>query len=311
MDNNERAIGTIGVKPSIDAIAEVRVQTNNYSAEVGRTAGGVVNIITKSGTNTFHGSAFEFMRNDRFDARELLRAPTKPVLNQHQFGGSLGGPLRTDRTFFFADYEGFRQRQGVTNVDRRCRRPDARRRFLGAVGADLRPADDAAHAVPRQSDSGRPARPDRAEATWRCYPRRPAAGLANNYASITQRTQDSATADVRIDHRFNDTQRAVRALLVQRRRHVHASACLPTVGRHRAGMRRRTGRSRGRTTPRRTALQVNYVRDLQPDADRRRFKRRLPVGRHRVAAAQLRHEPRARQFGLPASTSTTSRRAWR
>ena len=73
MDNNERAIGTVGVKPSIDAIAEIKVQTNMYTAEVGRTAGGVVNVITKSGTNDYHGSAFEFFRDDRFDAKQLLR----------------------------------------------------------------------------------------------------------------------------------------------------------------------------------------------------------------------------------------------
>ncbi len=74
MDNNERAIGTIGVKPSIDAIAEVKVQTSNYTAETGRTAGGVVNILTKSGTNNFRGSAFEFCRNDRFDAKNFFAA---------------------------------------------------------------------------------------------------------------------------------------------------------------------------------------------------------------------------------------------
>src|SRR5204863_3015279 len=77
MDNNERAIGTIVVKPSIDAIAELKVQTSNYSAEVGRTAGGVVNIITKSGSNRFHGSAFEFIRDDRFDTKDFF-ATTKP-----------------------------------------------------------------------------------------------------------------------------------------------------------------------------------------------------------------------------------------
>ena len=64
IDNNERGIGTIGVKPSMDAIAEVRVQTNLYSAETGRTGGGIVNILTKSGTNAFHGTAYEFLRND-------------------------------------------------------------------------------------------------------------------------------------------------------------------------------------------------------------------------------------------------------
>ena len=115
LDNNERAIGTVGIKPSIDAIAEVKVQTNLYSADVGRTLGGVVNILTKSGTNTFHGTAYEFVRNDRFDARDFF-ARQDPILDQHQFGGSFGGPLRNDRTFFFLDYEGFRNEQGVSNV---------------------------------------------------------------------------------------------------------------------------------------------------------------------------------------------------
>ena len=88
-----------------------------YSAEVGRTAGGVVNIITKSGTNSFHGSAFEYNRNDKFDARNFFATTgPKPKLDQNQFGGSVGGPLVKNRTFFFADYEGFRQEQGVTFV---------------------------------------------------------------------------------------------------------------------------------------------------------------------------------------------------
>ena len=91
MDNNERAIGTIGVKPSIDAIAEVKVQTSNYTAETGRTAGGVVNILTKSGTNHFRGSAFEFLRNDRFDAKNFFAATSQARLRQHQYGGSIGG----------------------------------------------------------------------------------------------------------------------------------------------------------------------------------------------------------------------------
>ena len=111
MDNNERCIGTIGVKPSMDAIAEVRVQTNLYSAEIGRTGGGMINILTKSGTNEFHGSAFEFYRNDRFDERDYF-ATVDPILNQHQFGGSLGGPVVSNRTFFFGDYERFDSERG-------------------------------------------------------------------------------------------------------------------------------------------------------------------------------------------------------
>src|SRR6266480_3906012 len=117
IDNNERFIGTVIVKPSIDAIAEVKVQTNMYTAEVGRTAGGVVNIVTKSGSNDFHGSLFEFNRNDRFDARNFFATTgPKPALDQNQFSGSAGGPMVRNKTFFFGDFEGFRSTQGVTFV---------------------------------------------------------------------------------------------------------------------------------------------------------------------------------------------------
>ena len=95
MDNNERTIGTVAIKPSIDAIAEVRVQTNMYTAETGRTLGGVINIITKSGGNEFHGSGFEFARHERFDSR-LFFAQDKPLTRQNQFGGSLGGPIKSE-----------------------------------------------------------------------------------------------------------------------------------------------------------------------------------------------------------------------
>ncbi|MFM8394183.1 MAG: carboxypeptidase regulatory-like domain-containing protein, partial [Acidobacteriota bacterium] len=118
MDNNERVIGTIGVRPSIDAIQEFKVQTNLYSAEVSRTSGGVVNIITKSGTNDFHGTLFEFLRNDKFDANgnyNFTGGATLPKqkFRQNQYGGSIGGPIRRDRTFFFVDYEALTIRQGL------------------------------------------------------------------------------------------------------------------------------------------------------------------------------------------------------
>jgi hypothetical protein len=109
-DNNERLIGTVGVRPSVEAINEVQVQTNDYSADVSRTGGGVVNIITKSGTDTFHGSLFEYFRNDILDANTYnfgVNLP-KAELRQNQFGGSLSGPIHHDKTFFFGDYEGYR-----------------------------------------------------------------------------------------------------------------------------------------------------------------------------------------------------------
>ncbi len=114
MDNNERAIATIIVKPSIDAEQEVRVDTNLYPAETGRAGGAVINIITKSGSNNFHGSLFEFLRNDLFDAKNFFNTAAKPEYRQNQFGGSVGGPIIKDKTFFFADYEGFRKIQGQT-----------------------------------------------------------------------------------------------------------------------------------------------------------------------------------------------------
>lgn len=115
MDNTERIIGTSGVRPSIEAIREVNIQTNDYTAEAGRTAGGIINVITKSGTNQFHGSAYEFFQNDILDANPFQFGANnpKPKLRYNLFGGSVGGPIIKDKTFFFADYEGQREIQGA------------------------------------------------------------------------------------------------------------------------------------------------------------------------------------------------------
>ncbi len=115
MDNNMQTFGTVAVEPSLDALQEVQVETSNYSAEYSRTGGGIANLITKSGTNKFHGTAFEFMRNDDFDAYawEAPGTPkSKTELRQNQFGGSLGGPILKNKAFFFADYQGWRQIKG-------------------------------------------------------------------------------------------------------------------------------------------------------------------------------------------------------
>jgi hypothetical protein len=117
LDNNEREQGFIGVRPSIDAIAEVHVMTNDYTAEVGRSTGAVVDILTKSGTDQFHGTVFEFVRNDMFDARDAFATTgAKPEYRQNNFGGSVGGPLRKDKTFFFTDVEWDRLISGTTSV---------------------------------------------------------------------------------------------------------------------------------------------------------------------------------------------------
>jgi hypothetical protein len=106
----------IGGNLGVDAIEEFSVLTSNYSAEYGKTSGGVVNAITKSGTNQFHGVAYEFLRNSALDARNFFDK-TIPPFKRNQFGAGAGGPIRKDRTFFFADYEGIRQSLGLTQVD--------------------------------------------------------------------------------------------------------------------------------------------------------------------------------------------------
>ena len=99
---------------SVESIEEFRVLTANYSAEYGRATGGVITAITKSGGNTFKGSAFAFYRNDVFDARNYFDPPQKPPFDLKQFGGSLGGPVKRDSIFFFSSYEGSRKDLGAT-----------------------------------------------------------------------------------------------------------------------------------------------------------------------------------------------------
>ena len=111
-DNNELTAGGISILPSIDAIQEFKVLTFNYSAEYGTRAGPTVLVTTKSGTNQFHGSVFEFFRNTKLDARSFFAA-SREQFNLNQFGGALGGPIQKDKTFFFADYQGKRQRHGI------------------------------------------------------------------------------------------------------------------------------------------------------------------------------------------------------
>jgi hypothetical protein len=106
------------LNPSIDDIQEFSVDQTSYNAEFGGKSGGVINVITKSGANRFHGSAFEFVRNDLFNARNFFTSPGEPVppYKQSEFGGSLGGPIQKDKTFFFLNYEGQRTRQTQTQL---------------------------------------------------------------------------------------------------------------------------------------------------------------------------------------------------
>jgi hypothetical protein len=104
-----------GVQPAVDSLAEFKLQTRDYDVEYGRSAGGVVNVAIKSGTNGLHGDIYEYFRNDKLDARDYFATSgPKPILQQNQFGFTLGGPIRKDKTFFFVNWEGKRIRNGLT-----------------------------------------------------------------------------------------------------------------------------------------------------------------------------------------------------
>ena len=202
MDNNERTIGSVGIKPAIDAIAEVKVQTNLYTAESGRTLGGIVNILTKSGSNQYHGSGFEFARNERFDSRSFF-ATTKPLTRQQQYGGSFGGPIRANKTFFFVDYDGYRLKQGVPSV---ITVPTTKMRTgdfseLSAVIYDPT-------TTPRTPFPGNVIPADRLDAIaktyMQMYPLPTNGAVGNNFAYTGLKTQTNHATDVRIDQRFSD-----------------------------------------------------------------------------------------------------------
>lgn len=203
LDNNERFKGLILLRPSVEAIQTVRVDTNTYTAEVGRTAGAAITILTKSGTNKFHGSLYEFFRNDKTDARNYFARtnvlPRKPELRQNQFGGSVGGPIFKDRTFFFADLEEFRQ------VD-----------ATGTVYTSTVPTAYQIDHPGDLSDVGGPVvtgLDSTALAYFKLYPKPNQAGSSyipgtsvptNNYLYNPARTQNTTLGDLRIDQHFHN-----------------------------------------------------------------------------------------------------------
>ena len=113
-DANDQFVNAAVIQPSPDAIAEFRVITNTFDAEYGRNSGAVVNVVTQSGTNGLHGDVYEYFRNKVLNAQGYFNT-VKPQFNQNQFGGTLGGPIIKDRTFFFGSYEGRRVRQGQSS----------------------------------------------------------------------------------------------------------------------------------------------------------------------------------------------------
>ncbi len=140
-DAEEDVNAGTAIIPNLDSIAEFRIIASNFDAEYGEFSGGQINVITKSGDNQFHGSAFEFLRNTDLDARNYF-SPTRGAFRQNQYGGTFGGPIHRDKLFFFADYQGTRQTQGIdtgnisvpSNADRTGNLSDVATSLNGAVG---------------------------------------------------------------------------------------------------------------------------------------------------------------------------------
>jgi len=196
MDNNEREQLTILMRPSIDSIQEVKVDTNSYPAEVGRAGGAVINLLTKSGTNQWHGGAYEYLRNDKLNANDFFSnsaGTPRPEYRQNQFGGSFGGAIRKDKTFFFVDTEALRIVQGVptglisTPTLFEEKNPG---NFTDQPGGII---------VPHLDPVGLK--------FFGLFPA-PNTGAANaitsNYNQNVVKTYNSTTYDARVDHRFSD-----------------------------------------------------------------------------------------------------------
>ena len=116
VDNNDQDVNRYVLQPSVDTIQEFKIATNSYSAEYGRNAGGQVNVITRSGTNDWHGFAYDYLRNRDLDARNYFDGSVKPEYVRNQFGGGVGGRIVRNRTFFYVTYDSLRDRSGFSHL---------------------------------------------------------------------------------------------------------------------------------------------------------------------------------------------------
>lgn len=219
IDDNERLTLSIVLRPAVEAVREFKIQTNLYSADVGRNSGAVVDVITKSGTNQLHGSLFEFLRNSAMDARNFFspKGTAFPTFRLNQFGGSFGGPVALpklyngkDRTFFFVDYEGYRR--------------DSQQLLLGNVPTERMRNGDFSETAPIYDPLTTRANPNGTgfirdqfpgnvipSGRWdpiaikmiRAYPQPTSPGRFNNYLANLVQRQNWDQGDVRVDHQIS------------------------------------------------------------------------------------------------------------
>jgi hypothetical protein len=197
--------GQVPFYPVIDGIAEFRINLNSYSPEYGRSNGGTVVVIGKSGGNAFHGSAFEFLRNEALNARNFFAQPgPKPEFRRNQYGGTLGGPVRKNETFFFADWQGTRLRTGITRFSTV---PTAAQRSGIFSGTVYDPS-----ASPRQPFANNTIPISRfdpiAAQLLAHYPLPNLASAANNYVRTAAEPDRQDQLDARLDHSFAMNHRA-------------------------------------------------------------------------------------------------------
>ncbi len=209
VDNNDRLTLSITLRPSVEGVQEFKIQTSMFSAEQGRSPGATVNVVSKSGTNLFHGSAYNFLRNATLDARQYF-APAgqdKPAFKQNQFGGSFGGPAIKNKLFFFGNYEGYRRRLEEASV-RTVPLAAVRTGDFSAVRDIYDPFStrlQAGTASGRVRDifPGRQIPVSRFDSVTsrliQAYPAPQRAGLANNYTAVLGRSVDWDQGDGRVD----------------------------------------------------------------------------------------------------------------
>ena len=223
LDNTTRASGgplgyeAQAVKPSVDAVEEFRVVTNNLSAEFGYRMGGQIFVTTKSGTNQIHGTLYEFMRNDKLDGTNFFAnrsGSVKPAYKRNQFGATMGGPIRRDKTFIFGSYEGSRIRVGNSFISSV---PSERMRNGDFSESGVRPIFDplttsgTGAAMTRRQFPGNIIPKDRfdpvAVKLISLYPLPALPGIVNNYFYAPSETNDSNTYDFKGDHSLNNSSR--------------------------------------------------------------------------------------------------------
>ena len=200
VDNNDAYVNRYVVQPSVDAVQEFKVETNSYSAEYGRNAGGQVNVVTRRGSNRFDGFAYEYFRDRSLDARNYFEGDTKQPFSRNQFGGGAGGPLVADKTFFFGTIDHLREREGLSRL---AAVPGAAERLGNLSGLGQTVSDPfTGRAFPGNvipSDRISPL----ARQVLALFPAANRSTAGANYLGQPRQRDDDTQGTVRVDHRLS------------------------------------------------------------------------------------------------------------